>query len=246
MALGPGGRVRQSGGPSAPLYRASGRIRSVLPAGPWRPFEYDPETLDVTKGVGGWQVQARPHQADGVFWGSRPLAELTLDLFFDGFPERSVEGPCLAVEAYGQPTRGGPPPVVQISYAGVDHYRWVVQDIVPTGVLRRFDGRRIRATLGLTLLEHVAVTPKPSPADSARVSFFGADPLVVPVNVPVGLGPAPTGRGRTFRSRPGDTLPALAVRAGLPASRWRDIAAASGLRDPERVPAGTVIHLPDV
>lgn len=55
---------------------------------------------------------------------------------------------------------------------------------------------------------------------------------------------ATSGTGATITIKTGETLTAIAARVWGTPSRWPEIAKANGIRDPRRVPAGTVLQIP--
>lgn len=217
--------------------QAKGRIKQFLPAGPTLAFQYDPEKFPFTPGVGGWNRVQRPQQVEAIEWAGTPASEIPFDLWFDGYPDTSVEHQVGQLEAWGQPGRNGsPPPVLQLLYAGLLNYRWVLNGLTPVSEIRRSDGQRVQACMTVTLLEHVGLGDRPSSADSVRRSAFTP-----------GLGPAAVvvAKTRTYVVKAGDTLPKIAARLLGKAARWKDIAKINQIRDPAvKLKVGRKLKIP--
>lgn len=94
------------------------------------------------------------------------------------------------------------------------------------------------------------VDPVPPPAVDAGAAgggLYGPTPVSVePAPVPgmVTPAPTPTASGSTYVVKKGDTLMSIARAHYGSAARFRDIAAANGLSDPNKIKVGQTLILP--
>jgi hypothetical protein len=206
----------------------SGSLRSVSPPGLELKFQYDPEQLVMQKGVGGWSEVDRPRRPTALEWTGQPLHTLDLDLLYDQWPDGHVENEMFALAILALPTaQTGEPPILSVAYAGLDGYRWVIQDCTFGDELRRSDGKRCRQQVTVNLLEWRGLAIVNGPA-----AKFNATATVT------------TSRPKTYTVRAGDTLSTIAAKQLGSASKWQQIATLNGLRDPNRITVGQVLKLP--
>jgi LysM repeat protein len=217
--------------------KAVGSLRAVVPKGLTLPFQFDPEQLLESGGVGGWIRDPRPPQIDGVEYPGGPPFEIPLQLRWDGYPDVSVERPIAILKAWATAAPGAQPPVLQLLYGGWDTYRWIINDLTFNSEKRRSDSARVQVDVTVTLLEHIGVGDVPGgPGDSVRRNAFAPD--VLPSGTPAAV------TQRSYTVRKGDTLSAIAARLLGKASRWRDIASLNGIRDPSHLQVGQKLKIP--
>lgn len=232
-------------GPRAPRRRTQGTFvfRQVDPPGASLTMRLDPTTVRQGGGVGGWEEVANAKRPSSTEYMGQPLRTLEIPLLFDGWrTQTDVEEPCRILDAWGRiPPGRREPPVLQVVYGTYTALRWVVQDLDwdEASELRTRLGRRLRAAVLLTLLEHrdalIALTPvqRATPAPS-RPAAPGKPSTGAPVRP----------SGRTYVVKRGDTLSKIALRELGKASRWPEIARLNGLRDPNRITPGQRLRLP--
>lgn len=230
--------TRGSGVPAPGLERVV-TFRQVDPAGASIRCEIG-DGIPVLSGDGGWTTVKRPRRKSLTEWDGYDPIVLTLPVLFDRFREGgSVE---YEVERLRRMMRvpQGPrrePAVVQVVSPAVPlpDLRYVIQSMVPTVELRRRDGARTRAAFDMTLIEYVAAdvlvaVKKPTPAATVAAK-------------PPAPG-APPKAARTYTVKRGDTLGSIAARLLGKSSRYKEIAALNGIRDPNRISVGQVLKLP--
>lgn len=213
--------------------RAIGALRQVLPAGPTLRFQFDPEELTPSGGVGGWDEVAHPRAVSSTEWRGTPLRSVTFELLFDGFVGgRSVEEPLRILNTWGRKHPGyHQPAVLQLVYGDLSAHRWVLNELTHGDTLRDEAGKRIRAAVTVTLLEHISAQLALSPAKTVG-------------SKPPAKGSPPKPSGRVYTVRKGDTLSKIAQQQLGKASRWPEIAKLNNLRDPDRIYPGQRLRLP--
>lgn len=133
-------------------------------------FQYNPESVKQTGGVGGWQAIDRRKRAPLSEWTGKPAVRLQFTLFFDGWPNQSIEADCRLLEDMGQPRANEePPPILSFDYGPVGGKReWVIENIEWGEDVRRKDLRRVRATATVTLMEYVSSRLALTPVEQKR------------------------------------------------------------------------------
>lgn len=181
-----------------------------------------------TGGFGGWQTVARPHRKALTEWDGIDPLELTFSLIFDGGVDRSsIEAQCLTLEEMSQPVdRQAPPPISVAGAVPHSELAWVISGLAwdPAPEYSK-GGYRTRHEVTLTLLEHVA-------ADKVQTAAAAARSQVAPST------------SRVYTVRAGDTLVSIAAAQLGDFTRWTQIAALNGLRDPNRLTVGQKLRLP--
>jgi LysM repeat protein len=248
--------------PATPaLPKMTGSIRQVSPAGPTVNFQIDPESAELTGGVGGWTEIPRARMGNGTEWSSSPLLNLSLDLWFSEIDSGKTIEPTLAqFRAWGgQLVVGAEPPVLQVVYAGYSDLRWVINDVAvdATTVVRNGAGALQQAKITLTLLEYQGLTAARTAADSWREVFYGlgaptatapvAGTTVTATKTTVAATTVKTAAPATPRVyvvKSGDSLYAIAGSQLKNASRWPEIASLNGLRAPYTIFPGQKLKVP--
>ena len=214
-----------------------GRLVPVDPAGPALAFQYDPETYEVSGGVGGWAVIDRPRRRGVLEWEGVDPYQVTVALIFDRWttrPVRSVEPELERLRRLALKVPNGfQPPVLRID-ARWQHatLQWVIQDLRYRDEIRNAAGARVRCTVEVSLLEYTAakvlLTPTQRAAERATPAVTAPQPAAA----------------RTYTVKAGDTLSAIAAKHLGDWKRWEEIARLNGIRDPRRLQIGTKLRLP--
>lgn len=197
----------------------------------------------VTGGYGGWEQVERPGRAALTQWMGVGAYVLALPLLFDGFDTRaSVDDDCDRLERMARPPAAGvPPPMITIDGA-VPHrgLQWVIDtdglDWADDAIYHA-SGYRLRQAVTVTLLQRVredSVSEVPAAEQIRREQA-----AVATAN---GLG----GIARVYVVKAGDTLPKIAALPQVYGNykRWKDIADANGLRDPNGLRVGEELRVP--
>jgi hypothetical protein len=227
------------------LARASERFtfRQVDPPGALLAVRLDPSSVRQGGGVGGWTEVLHPKRPSSTEYTGQPLRTLEIPLLFDGWRDQAdVEEPCRILDVWGRiPPGRREPSVLQVVYGTYTSLRWVVNGLEwdESLELRNRLGRRLRAAVTLTLLEHrdavVALTPvqraTPAPTKVAAPGKPSSGPAVRP-------------SGRVYVVKAGDSLSKIAQRELGKASRWPEISRLNGLRDPNFIKPGQRLRLP--
>jgi hypothetical protein len=219
------------------------------------------ERPDVTSGFGGWDAVERPRRPPLTTWKAPPGLRMTLPLMLDEWvDELSIEWQVEQLEALGQPTGsdGEPPQVTVTATGGAVPYQdrtWVVDNITFGDALMNDDGDRVRQQVTLELLEYVedvyltevsaanrrraqAAKTKGKPgATHKRVTAKRTTKAVKTVTRSVSA----TAAGEFGL---GESLVSIAARELGDATRWTEIAALNGMRDPRAVTPGQVLRMP--
>lgn len=229
----------------------TGIIRQISPASSVTlPFQIDPETSELAGGVGGWTVTDRPRRLAGLEYTGTPPFTLDLPLWFDKFPNGTIEPIIELCRRWGWPAVPyGDPPVLQVQYATYSQLRFVLSDLTVANTIRRGDGQVSQALITLSLTEYMGLTAALTPIDSVRNQVLGipvAAPVAHPTTVPVKTttGQTVTPSYRTVVVKAGDTLWALAGTYLHNSSRWTEIASLNGIRDPRTLQIGTRLKIP--
>jgi hypothetical protein len=192
-----------------------------------------PQPPTITDGYGGWTEVARPRRKALTEWDGLPTRKMDVQILLDGFSaRRSIENDCTKLDRMGRPAADGlEPPVVRLTGAVPNtEVAWLVQsidwDATPdSGVIYDRGGFRTRQLVTLHLMEYVPVTSVDKPSAAARAR-------------------AGTSTGKVHIVRKGETLTSIAAQEYGDASRWTDIAAANGIRDPASIKPGQVVQIP--
>lgn len=195
-----------------------------------------------TQGFGGWDVVDLPGRIGLTNWkGNDPLS-IPLPLFFnDGDLTNSVEDAIAVLEAYagrGIKRKKDQPSILKVDCGGLMPYdwhqfpdaRWVVNGLdYDDDTIVNSHGNRVRQTITVTLLQHVAADRFRSTAAAARDR----------------LKPRGGGSSKTYKSKSGDTLMTIAKAKLGDAGRWLELQKLNpSIRDPRKIKANTTIRLP--
>lgn len=196
---------------------------------------YD-EPPRFTGGNATWTVVKVPRRRGFTnYEGTEPWT-CRIKVLFDEWPDGDVERFISILEdRMKRPEDRVEPDLMRLQGRAMPHSDlvWVLTDIDDSGQsLRRDDGRRNRQELLLTFLEYVSVGLLVSNESHAAAAAARAAPA------------APAAGPRTYTVRSGDTLSAIASRELGSVSRWNDIAARNGIRDPRTIRVGQVLVLP--
>lgn len=180
-----------------------------------------------TGGFGGWQTVPRPHRKSLTEWQGIDPLQVTFSMIFDGGHDReSVEAACLTLEQMAQPSGTSPPAQVTVTGA-IPHSDlvWIVSALAwdPAPEYSK-GGYRTRQEATVTLLEFVAADLVKSAAATARGQVQTSS--------------------KTYVVKKGDTLVSIAAAQLGDFTRWTQIAALNGLRDPNRLTVGQKLRLP--
>ena len=117
-----------------------------------------PEPPQLSGGVGGWSVVARPREVGMTVWeGSEPYT-LSLSLMLDRFAEgRSIEAKLRQLTRVGRGDRESPPGTLRVRGLPLPDVRWFIETIDYGEPIRRTtDAARVRQPLVLQLREFVS------------------------------------------------------------------------------------------
>ena len=187
---------------------------------------------------GGWSFVDRPKNVGFTNWEGYAPYVMSFNVIFDGLVEDADQE--LQVERLrkmmrdpaGQSNRpspvriSGPLPRTDLS--------WVIQSLEedPASLVRNDRGVLVRLRVTLYLLEYVEadlLIPLAPPSPAER--------LIIAV-------PPPVISSRTYTFKAGDSLWGIAQKELGAGKRYTEIAQLNGIRDPNRVPVGTVLRLP--
>ena len=195
----------------------------------------------IVGGYGGWEQIDRPGRSALTQWAGVGAYRLELPLIFDGFFNgSSVDDDCDRLERMARPPAAGvEPPTITISGAVPQRgLNWVIDtdglDWANDAIYHP-RGYRMRQSVVVTLLQRVLedrVTELPAAAQIRREQG-----MLASAN---GLG----GIARVYVVKAGDTLPKIAASLYGNYKRWRDIADANGLRDPNGLVVGEELSIP--
>jgi hypothetical protein len=184
----------------------------------------------VAGGFGGWQTVPRPRRQALTVWQGRDPFSMTVPLLFDGFKaKRFVDTDVSRLERMAlPPVEGKEPPVVTIACA-VPHadLPWVIAEL-ELGDSVWAAGGRLRQAVTVHLLRYMAPDRirDGSAASRARENAGGG------------------GSRKVAFVAQGDSLTSIAARDLGDYSRWPEIAALNGIRDPDRLTVGQTVRLP--
>jgi LysM repeat protein len=191
-----------------------------------------PNGASLSDGVGGWSEVTRPRKPGSVEWLGTAPVKATVELMLDAWKTGGTIVTALNSARIMAPLDpSAEPPVVYVyGVVGIPStLPFVVQSLDLSDWQLRKDGQPARATATFNLLEHRVgdVVTRSSPAK--RSSSRNAKP---------------SGKPRTYTVRRGDTLGGIAARLLGSASKWKTIADANHLRDPNHLRVGQVLKLP--
>lgn len=151
-------------------------IRPVKPSGAGIVVELT-DIPQLSGGVGGWEVLARPRDTPAAAWVGLPETTLTLPVILNGMEaggpgsDISVEAQCQALVSWGLPTRATDEPPI-LSVAGLQRVgsgtRWVLQSLDEGPYITDDADQRIQAEFTITLLRHREASLVKGPARRAR------------------------------------------------------------------------------
>lgn len=189
-------------------------------------------TVQIPSGYGGWTVVSRQRRVGLTVWNGKDPLRMTIPVLFDGVAD-SLSQEILISRLSRMalpPTTGGEPPTVTAVGPGVPKpgpVKWVIEnlqwgqnviwDFANNGVMAR-----LRQDCVVNLLEYRAPD---------RAAFRS----LLPASKKTLTGASSVGWPKSYVVRKGDTLSAVAVRFYKDASKWKQIASANGIRDPNAV-----------
>jgi nucleoid-associated protein YgaU len=192
-------------------------------------FQFNPKELAISKSAKWERKPARGAKRSGPpeFGGAEP-AKLTLEMFFDASFEHddsvvaSVEKllSCCVPTDQSIANKKETPPLVVLRWGSVTAFAAYISSVSVKYSLFAPDGTPIRATCSVTMEEMPGVLAGQNPTSGALE----------------------TRRVHTVVT--GDTLASVAYREYGDPTMWRVIAAANGIDDPLRIPAGTALQVP--
>lgn len=192
----------------------------------------------VTLANGGWAILSRPKDTGFLSWEGFTPESMTVALMFDGVSSNTSQQGDYDALVRLMRTRVGSekqPSPLRLKGPTVQNdlnKLWVIQSIEQdaTGVVRSSAGVLLRVPVVVSLVEYVEadvlISVVPSPAKRLNK------------NNPA---PAPS---RTHTIQYGDTLSGIAAKYLGSWKRYTEIAELNGIRDPNRVPVGTVLKIP--
>jgi hypothetical protein len=220
-----------------------------------------PERPNVSSGYGGWNEIERPKRSTVTTWRGQPARRMSLNLLFDNHVAgTSIETEIRRLERLALPRPGGQPPAIDVSAPGgvippaYEALPWVVDAIEWGDALMNLHGNRTRQEVTLTLLEYVSdVLVRLSPAKKRRASKNrktgkttrkGAKRKRVASSAGRRKATGSGGRAGTAVVFDGEDLLSVAARELGDATRWHELAALNGIRDPRAITRAQVIRLP--
>lgn len=217
-------------------------LRQVKPRGEIIVFAITPDQVTPGGGVGGWARVTRPRRTTATEWEALPERTLSFPVFFDGWPSDggdpvSVERECRILEKMGEPA--GPrqaPPELEFTFGRLGrNTRWVIDSLERGEALFDPNLHRVRADFTVTLLQKIDAEATLTAAEKHREK---------------GKGDNDNDKGgkssnRIIVARAGDTLTRLAARELGDPNLWTVIAELNELRDPNLVPEGLELKLPE-
>lgn len=211
--------------PSAP-YSPPG-----MPAGPPLTFQFNPNSLSLSKGAGWVRHEAKSAKEAGVpeFTGTQPR-KLSVELFLDstGTHDGSTQVAVEILMSWCAPTlrssETDAPSAPWVKFAwgtfnSVSFYGYL-EDVQATYSLFDPDGSPLRATCNITITEAAGPALGQNPTSGSRHPR------------------------RVHRLVSGDSLESLAQAEYGEPTAWRVIAEANGIDDPTRLPVGAQLLIP--
>lgn len=206
------------------------------------PLGEDPVT--IPSGYGGWTVTSRQRRVGLTVWQGKDPIRMSVPILFDGVNDGESQE--VAISRLSRmalpPTTGGEPPQVRVSGRGVPSPGpsvWVIENLRwGTNIIRDFAGNGVHARLRqdcvVELLEYRA---------DDIAAFRGLQPGKV-TNVAKKTGSSKTGWPKTHVVAKGETLGSIAAHYYHDASKWRKIADANKIRDPNMIKVGQRLRIP--
>jgi len=194
------------------------------------------EPPKITSKGSKWEIVNRPRRPGMTMWRGRDPVMQTVGVLFDGFlSEEQVDSEVdNLLKLYRSPADGSAPPVVKV--AGPIYRRditnWIIEDIqLGDDIIREIiDGviTTLRQDAVITLMEFI---------EPEKLEIPGSQTPVPPT--------AKKGPNHKFHTvQPGETLQTIAVAEYDTVTRWRDIAKANNIRDPNNPPVGKQLRMP--
>lgn len=149
-----------------------GKLMQVYPKGPTLRFQFNPEQMTPSGGVGGWESIDRPRRPQATVWQGQPSESVQFILFFDKWVDGvSVEPQLQTLRQMGTPhPKTDEPPRLRLVYGKLGRGKalWVIDTIEWGEELRRGDLKRTRAEVTVTLLRHHAPDIGLSPVEKHK------------------------------------------------------------------------------
>jgi LysM repeat protein len=186
-----------------------------------------------------WETIDRPRKAGMTLWRGRDPVEQAINILFDGYLDDSSQDVDMSIlDSMARPTpSGGAPPVVHIDGAVLrrDITDWIIASIDwGDDIIRDVVDGSI-----LTFRQDAVVTLR---------EFIPPDELEIPGTQIAIETTSPTSKGKPkhkfHKVAKGETLLTIATDEYGDVNRWRDIAKANNIRDPNHLKGGTVLRLP--
>lgn len=194
----------------------------------------------IPSGYGGWTVVARQRRIGLTVWNGMDPIRMTVAVLFDGYKDGvSQEVPISRLSRMGlPPSTGGEPPTLTIKGLPVpkpgpviwviESLQWgsnVIWDTTVNGVTAR-----LRQDCVVNLLQYVS---------DDRTTFKGLQP-----GTKTKQGKSKSGWPKSYVAKKGETLKEIAKKFYGDASKWKVIATANKIRDPNSVKAGQTLRVP--
>jgi len=194
------------------------------------------EAPKITGSGAKWDVVDRRRRAGMTVYRGRDPVEQTISVLFDGYLARQpVDLDMAALDRMSRPTpTGSRPPLVHItgSVLRKDIKNWIISDVIwgDNVVKELIEGSpaTLRADAVITLTEFIEPDNLELPGTQSIVAGTGKDPPKQKFHV--------VARGETLNS--------IAVAVYGDHNRWRDIAKANNIRDPNHPPVGKRLRMP--
>lgn len=207
----------------------------------------DETPIQISSGYGGWTVVDRQRRVGVTVWNGKDPLRMTVPILFDGIEDGTSQE--VAISRLSRmalpPTTGGEPPQVTIAGTGVPKpgpSAWVIESLGwGTNVIRDYATNGVHARLRqdciVNLLEYRA---------DDKAAFKNLTPgKVHNVSKTTSTG-STKGWPKNYTVKSGDTLAGIAAHEYGDASKWRKIADANNIRDPNVVKnqVGRVLKIP--
>lgn len=236
----------------APHYLAGGQVQIVQGqgdnevrvtlwlAGPVRP---------TGSGFGGWTVNGRDGRKGSVDFDGVDPERYTVPILVNGWADEIDQQETWETLWRMAAMRGDQPPDTVWVFGNVppavQEHAWLIETITPAdppgGVLQSYDNKLWREAANITILEPEFADLVTKPIKRAQRKAKSNRKPRTTTTRKIADADHPKGRG--------ESLMMVAARIYGNPARWRDIAAANpklpGYGDPEAIPAGTTLKLPD-
>ncbi len=197
------------------------------------PCLFNPEKLQIGLST-NWKGEEIPGQEAPILkYGGGGSGTIDVELFFDttddGSPVTKHTDKLIdllkvdtSIKGYSEAKQNGRPPWVRFHWGKFHSFKSVLTDLDLQFTYFAPDGKPLRATAGLTLVQYEPEEdwPKQNPTSGT---------------------PKPA---RSHLVQPGETLDRIAARYYDDPTKWRQLAELNGIRDPFDVSAGMLVDVP--